>query len=189
MTTPYYIGERLYLRQIEECDASLAVRWFNDPRNWATLARLGPMNLIREREWIARLYTDATHAAFVIALRAGDEPIGFCGLHDIHPANRSAWLGLLIGSPDHRGRGYGTEAIALLVRYGFEELNLNRIALGVMSTNAPAIRVYEKVGFRREGCFRQAYFRNGRWVDELRYAILREQWLPPAPPRADGARS
>jgi RimJ/RimL family protein N-acetyltransferase len=82
----------------------------------------------------------------------------------------------MIGEVSRQNRGYGTEAVRLLVRYGFEILNLNRIGLSVFANNLRAIRTYQKAGFVHEGCLRQARFHGGRYEDEYRFAILREEW-------------
>jgi RimJ/RimL family protein N-acetyltransferase len=76
----------------------------------------------------------------------------------------------------YQNRGYGTEAASLCLRYGFEELNLNRIALSVFSHNWRAIRLYQRTGFVHEGCLREAVYRHGQYYDEYRFAMLRDEW-------------
>jgi RimJ/RimL family protein N-acetyltransferase len=82
----------------------------------------------------------------------------------------------MVGQTDCQNQGYGTEAVRLAMRFGFEELNLNRIELCVFDHNPRGIRVYEKCGFVAEGRMRQASFRHGQYRDVLRYAILRSEW-------------
>lgn len=193
MSDRYYEGDRIYFRAIEPQDEPMVRRWLHDPQTRATLARVLPISRAAEREWIDGLYRDGGVVGFLIVLREGDRAIGSVGLHDVHAINRSATFGILIGEKDLRGRGYGTEATRLMLKFAFEELNLNRVGLGVFSTNKAGIRAYERAGFVREGCFRQACFRGGRYVDELRYAILREDWalknpLPGTQPRSAVAR-
>jgi len=185
----YYPGERIYFKAIEQSDESFLRGWLSDPRNWATLGRVLPIGQAREREWIDGLYKEGGDVVFLIVHRQSDRPIGSTGLHRVHAINRTAVLGLLIGDVEYQGQGYGTEACRLLLKYGFEELNLNRIELGVLATNRAGVRAYEKAGLLREGCFRQACFRNGRYVDELRYAVLREDWAMRNPLPADNGRS
>ena len=83
----------------------------------------------------------------------------------------------IVGDREHQSRGFGSEATRLAARLGFDEFNLNRIELSVFANNERAIRAYEGAGFTLEGRFREVYFRGGRYVDVLRYAILRSEWV------------
>jgi RimJ/RimL family protein N-acetyltransferase len=86
-------------------------------------------------------------------------------------------LGIIIGDKGHWGRGYGSDAIGALLRWAFDNLNLNRIHLTVWSYNTRAIRCYEKCGFRHEGIMRQARYYDGQYHDEWVMAILRDEFL------------
>lgn len=172
----YYMGRRIYFRSPEPEDEPLLRRWVNDPRVWSTLKFRGPRNAIHQREWIESLGKTRTEHTFGIVVRETDRLIGTAGLHGIDPFNRSATFGLCIGDAAFRGKGYGTEATRLAMRYGFQELNLNRIELSVFGHNWRAIRVYQKCGFVHEGCLRQAVYRHGQYQDEYKFAILREEW-------------
>jgi RimJ/RimL family protein N-acetyltransferase len=176
MATRYYDGERIYFRPVEMSDEAMLRGWVGDPANWSTLGRFLPVNELREREWIEKLYKDDRDIALGIAVREGDRLIGVAGLHAIHPVNRAAIYGILIGDREFQGQGYGTEATRLMVKYAFEELNLNRIELAVFADHERAVKCYQRAGFVIEGRARQAWFRNGRWHDDLRMAILREEY-------------
>ncbi|OGO21610.1 MAG: hypothetical protein A2Y54_10200 [Chloroflexi bacterium RBG_16_51_16] len=86
-------------------------------------------------------------------------------------------IGIAIGDRDRWGKGFGTDAIRLLVQYAFLELNLRRVTLGVNAYNARAIRSYEKVGFVREGVFRGDVKRENQRFDSLMMGLLHEEWL------------
>lgn len=172
----YYMGERIYFRPLELEDEPLLRRWINDPRVWRYLYHRGPKNALAEREYIESLGKNPGDYTFGIVVRDGDRLIGSTGLHNINWINQSALFGLMIGDVAYHSRGYGTEATKLALKFGFQELNLHRIALSVYSDNWRAIRVYQKAGFVHEGCLRQALYRNGRYMDEYRFAILREEW-------------
>ncbi len=172
----FYAGDRLYLRPIEVSDEFLLRKWLNDPIIRQGLDHLPPTNGVCEQAWIESQPGKAGEYHLGIVVRAGDRLIGTVSLVDIDAINRSAELRIMIGDVDYHCRGFGTEAVRLIVRYGFEDLNLNRITLGVFANNPKAIRCYEKAGFVLEGRFRQALYRGGRYVDELSYAILREEW-------------
>jgi len=176
MNVKFYEGDRIYFRPLELDDEPKLRSWINNPLNWITLARAMPINAHREREWLEKLYKDDRNVVFGVVVRDGHRLIGTTGLHNIHPINRSAEFGILIGDTAMQGLGFGSEATALTVKYGFDVLNLNRITLGVFADNARARRVYEKAGFVEEGVYRQSFFMAGQWIDEHRYAILRDDW-------------
>jgi RimJ/RimL family protein N-acetyltransferase len=176
MTVIYYQGERIDFRPLEPTDEPLLRTWINDPRVWSTLNFRPPINELREREYLERYGKNDNDIAFGIVVREEDRLIGSCGLHNIKPADRCATFGLMIGDVDYHGRGYGTEATRLTIRFGFEELNLHRIQLNVFAHNAAARRVYEKAGFVQEGCRRQAVYRHGRYRDVYEYGILRDEY-------------
>lgn len=179
MSVRFYDGEHIYFRPLELSDEPVLRRWFNDPDNWRTLERSYPINELREREYIEKLYKSPEDVSVGIVIREQDRLVGCAGLHGMSIANRAATFGIVIGDREFQSHGFGTEATRLLLRLGFEEYNLNRIQLTVFADNARAVRVYERAGFTLEGRARQAYFRGGRFVDVLQYAILRSEWKPP----------
>ena len=176
MNVRYYEGERIYLRPIELEDEPALRLWRNDPEVWATLKNVRPMNALREKEWIEKLYKDTADVALAICLKDGHRLIGACGLHQLRPVDRCAQFGILIGDREYQNQGYGTEATRLMLRFGFEELNLNRVGLSAFADNRRGIRAYEKAGFVREGCVRQALYRGGAYHDEVFYGLLRAEW-------------
>jgi len=103
-----------------------------------------------------------------------DRVIGQISLFAISK-NRCATLGIVIG-PDHSGSGYGTEAVRLMVRYGFVELGLHRIQLGVYAYNDRGIRAYTRAGFHEEARRAETAFHGGQWHDEVLMAILEDDW-------------
>ncbi len=115
---------------------------------------------------------------FEFALRTLEDNrfIGFTALYRIEWNNRSARLAIGIGEDKDRGQGYGSDALALIIRYGFHELNLNRIALEVIEYNEAARRAYLKAGFREEGRQRSAVLRDGTHYDLISMSILAEEW-------------
>ena len=92
-------------------------------------------------------------------------------------AHGEAWTGVVIGERDRWGHGYGTEALWLILRYAFTELNVRRVSLNVFANNLRAIRSYEKTGFRHEGVVRSDCRRDGERWDTVFMGILREEWL------------
>jgi ribosomal-protein-alanine N-acetyltransferase len=175
MRNPFLIGPAVYLRPLELDDAATILPWFNDPEVTRLIQRYRPITLAEEQEFLQRLRSSETDLALGIALRESDQLIGATGLHHIDARNRHASFGISIGEKQHWGKGYGTEATGLMMRYAFQTLNLNRLWLHVYEYNARAIRVYEKLGFRVEGRLRQDTFREGRYWDTLVMGVLREE--------------
>jgi RimJ/RimL family protein N-acetyltransferase len=176
MKNPFLIGSRVYLRPLESEDAASLQPWVNDEEVARTVAFHRPLTLADERAFVERTRSADHEIVLAIALQRGDRMIGDVGLHAIHSKDRSAVLGIMIGDKKEWGKGYGTEATALMVRYAFETMNLNRVSLHVFEFNVRGIRAYEKVGFRQEAIFRQAVFREGRYWNTIGMAILRDEW-------------
>jgi RimJ/RimL family protein N-acetyltransferase len=89
---------------------------------------------------------------------------------------RSAEVGIFIGEKEAWNKGYGTEAMQLMVNHGFADFNLNRIYLRVFEINPRGIHCYEKVGFQHEGRQRQAHYLDGKYIDVLMMSILKHEW-------------
>ncbi|MBO0774458.1 MAG: GNAT family N-acetyltransferase, partial [Actinobacteria bacterium] len=112
----------------------------------------------------------------------GDPPvlIGNLGLWGTRPKDRCASLGIALGR-EHIGRGYGTDAMRVIVDYGFREMGLHRIQLNVAPFNRGGIRAYLKAGFVEEGRRRESVLHDGRWYDEVLMSILDHEWAARRP--------
>jgi RimJ/RimL family protein N-acetyltransferase len=114
--------------------------------------------------------------AMAIHIKATGRLVGSCAFSQLDADNGSVLYHITIGEREAWGRGYGTEATALMVRHAFETLGLHRVALSVFEFNERAIRAYRRVGFTTEGRAREAIRRDGRWWDELSMSILESDW-------------
>jgi RimJ/RimL family protein N-acetyltransferase len=178
-------GERVRLRGIEREDIPTFVRWLNDPEVRQYLVMYEPMSQAQEERWFeARLERENDFLFTIEALIEGDQAdadewvhIGNVGLHRVDWKNRTAVFGIVLGEKAYWGRGYGTDATRTMLRFAFQELNLHRVELEVFEFNPRAARCYEKAGFRHEGTRRQALFRDGRYHDVHRMAILQPEFL------------
>ncbi len=174
-------GNHVRLRAIEREDVPTFVRWFNDPEVREGLLMYTPMSRAEEERWFeSRLGRDDDYlfaAEAMIEEEARWLHVGNVGLHRIDWKNRSCIFGIALGEKTYWNRGFGTEAARTILRFAFEQLNLHRIELEVFAFNARAIRSYEKVGFRREGTRRQAFYQNGQYHDAHIMSILREEFL------------
>jgi RimJ/RimL family protein N-acetyltransferase len=173
-----FTGELVRLGPIERDYLPHYVEWLNDweVRRFLAPTLPHPLTLQDEEDWFNHQRNDQQSKIFAILTRSGGRVIGNCGLHQIDWPNRSATLGIFIGDRQYWGKGFGTDAIRTLLRYGFEEANLRRIQLEVFAFNPRALRVYDKCGFKLEGTRKQVLFREGDWHDEHILAILRDEW-------------
>lgn len=120
--------------------------------------------------------TSYTSGEYQFALETKQDArlIGQCGFVKINWKNRTGELAILIGEKDYRGKGYGADAIRVLCRFGFEELNLRKIKANVFDFNTAALRCYEKCGFRREGVLKQEIYREGAYHDVVQLRLFRD---------------
>jgi RimJ/RimL family protein N-acetyltransferase len=112
---------------------------------------------------------------FIIHTLADDRMIGFVNLW-ANKFDRDCWIGIGIGDAADRGKGYGTDAMRVALRYIFEELELARASLGVFADNLRAVRAYEHAGFVIEGRQKEEMLREGRRWDTLIMGVLRSDW-------------
>ena len=173
-------GERIELRRHARENYRLYGEWYGDPEIWRlTSWAASPLS----PSAVERLFEDREHSptddSFAIHLKGEEEPIGVISLMNISEANDSAELSVIVGHPEDRHQGYGAEAIALILRYGFEDLGLNRIGLSVFEFNEDAISTYEKLGFRKEGRLRKAVKRDDAFHDAILMGISRSEWEAP----------
>ncbi len=175
------LGEKIRLRAIERTDIPRFVRWMNDPEVTQYLLISSPLSFAMEEKWFDEQLQRPPHQGQILGIevqRADDwVHIGNTGLHDVDLVNRTAEFGIVIGEKEYWNRGYGTQATRLMLKHGFENLNLNRIYLEVFETNPRAMQTYLKAGFTREGVFRQAIFKNGRYIDAIFMSILQSEWM------------
>jgi len=176
-TTNKLEGESVELRRHDRANYGLYAHWYGDPEIWH-LTSWTPSPLSRSA--VERLFEDRelspTDDSFAIHVRGDDEPVGVISLMNISGANESAELSVIVGHPDDRHKGYGTEAIGLLLGYAFESLGLNRVGLSAFDFNGEAISAYEKLGFVVEGRFRHAIKRRSGFHDAILMSILSSDW-------------
>lgn len=177
-TEPIIASGSVYLRAGEREDIGSFVRWMNDHRTSRTLSARAPISLASETQWFERILASQGRDGyfFVACLIADDRAIGTIGLFELDLVNGSAGLGISIGDPADQGHGLGTDMLRALLAFGFGSLRLERIWLDVYDFNPRARHVYERVGFATEGVLRHAVFRENRFVDVHRMAILAEEW-------------
>jgi RimJ/RimL family protein N-acetyltransferase len=160
-----------------ETDAAIVARWSRDTE----YHRLGDNDAAYPQpvKWARERLERPSDRGFGFAIRtlSDDRLIGDIGVWIESWAHGEGWTGIGIGEREFWGDGYGTDAMRLMLRLAFGELNLRRVTLGVYAYNPRAIRSYEKAGFRREGLIRSDCLRDGQRWDTVFMGILRDEWL------------
>ena len=180
---PYIYGNNLRLRSAERADIPQFLRWINDPLVVENLETYAPMGTVEEEAWFdAMKACPIDEHCLVIEVRpegAADKwvVIGNTSFFPINQKARSVEIGIMIGEKEYWNKGHGTETMRTMCRYGFEELNLNRVWLRVYSSNPRARKAYEKAGFVYEGTLREAEYKHGRYIDVHVMSILKSDWL------------
>jgi RimJ/RimL family protein N-acetyltransferase len=163
-----------------ETVAKSRVRWGRDSE-FMRLVESDPAQLWSEKkykEWTEKQSEKDDGNFFLFSIRTLSDDL-FIGAVSIRPlwVDADAWIGIGLGERDYWGRGYGTDAMRLIVQYGFLELNLQRVSLALHTYNERALKSYEKVGFKVEGTIRQDTLREGRRTGGTFMGILRDEWL------------
>lgn len=170
-------GDRVTLRAIERDDLPHYVTWLNDPEVTHHLSLFLPLNSDDEAGWYEAQRKDDSCQNFAIVINKGEAHIGSVGLMKINYREQNAELGIVIGDKTQWGKGYGREAIQLLLKFAFTEMNLHRVYLRVDAGNTPAIRCYLNCGFIEEGRLRDAVYHRGHFEDQLMMSVLRSEYL------------
>ena len=181
MAHPFLAGENVYLRPVEPRDLDGPwTGWLNDFEVTRFL-ETGVFPTTREslERYVETVVGNPQNVMLAIVDRKSDTHIGNIKLGPIQWIHRRADMGILIGDKEFWGRGFGREAVALITDYGFRRLNLHKITLGVYADNEPAVRMYQKLGFRIEGTLKEHLFSDGRYHDKHVMGILSAEWSGP----------
>ena len=171
-------GERLFLRAIEVEDLGLLVDWRNAPEVAEHFYEREPLSLQMQKKWFEGFISRSkSEKYFIIANRNDKKPIGTISIYSVDWRSRHAEFGrFFIADKSSRGKGYGREALSLLLGYCFNQLNLNKIYCDTQIDNNMAIGLYESLGFVREGIKREHVFSDGKYIDLAVLSILASEW-------------
>ncbi len=172
------VGEKIRLSSFKEEYLPTFEAWYNDTgflRLYDVITAF-PKSQLQLQEMLLDTQNSSDKYIFAVKTIEENKFIGVTGFENILWNNGTAVVYIGIGDNTFKGQGIGKEALALTLEFGFQELNLHRIQLTVLSYNKPAIALYEKLGFKKEGVYRQFIHRDGKRYDMYLYGILRHEW-------------
>ncbi len=161
-------------RVVEEKDLERIRVLRNNPSTWIHLTDISPISAESQKEWFLTV-SRRTDRGYFVVFDDTCEFIGIVRMDEIDRVNRSIRVGADV-VPEMRGQGYGHKIYRALKKYCFDYLNMHRVWLAVLSSNERATRLYEKQGFMIEGRYREAIFRDGKYLDYILMSILEEEY-------------
>ena len=170
------VGDNVYLSPISLDDVEKYAEMVNDIKVSVGLGYLSYTNIIdfeSEKEFLISVKKEKM---FAVRLLENDELLGNIGFNSLDMVNRNGVLGVLIGNPKHQRKGYGTEALKLILDYGFSFLNLRNISLNVFEYNEPAYNLYKNIGFKEVGRLRKAVEIMGKTYNVIIMDMLKEEF-------------
>lgn len=176
--SPLLVGKKVRLTAFSKDDLPAMRVWY---QNADFIRRLegqsaAPKTHTDLESWLDSNQKDPHDFLFAVRRLEDDSLLGLVHLNGILLNQQVGWLAIGLGDSAERGKGYGEEALTLLIDFAFRELNLRRVQLTVFGYNKPAIALYEKLGFQREGAFREFLHRDGQLFDMFLYGLLRREW-------------
>lgn len=170
------MGDRLYLRPYRKEDLKLMYKWMNDREILSLVGEVRPWSEEVLSDFYDKVKNDKDRAWFSIVLKEEDRVIGETGLLRVFWDWRTTDLTIEINEKDVWNKGYGTEAIQLMLSWIFETLGFHRVSIGVVGFNKRALHFYEKNGFKKEGVLREGYLYEGKFYDFIMMSILDDEF-------------
>ena len=159
-------------------DLERYLRWLRDPKVTRFLEnRFFPTDMPSLRAYVHEKNSSSSALLFGIHVLWRGGWIGNIKLEPIDYMHRRGEIGIMIGSVEHWGKGYATEAIGALTRYAFRDLGLSRLTAGCYAQNVGSRKAFEKNGFQQEGLYRQHIWCDGRFHDEVLLGLLYKDWI------------
>lgn len=173
-------GDLVKLRAYKEEDIGKAYEFVNDEevKKFISVDGSFPMTIWEEESWIKTRKSNVNLTYdFAIEDLKTNKYIGGCSINSTNIKNRNCVIGIMIGDKDYWGKGYGRDALKVLIKFIFEELNFDKIKLSVFSFNKRAISCYKKLGFKEEGILKNEIYRNGKYYDDILMAIFKDEYF------------
>lgn len=167
----------VYLRALELDDFRTTINWRKDDEIWQGV--LGEKYFVSseyEKQWVADAIKSKNEIKLGVCVKETDELIGLASIVAMDLINRSARSQILIGQKDCWGKGFGSQAVELLLGFAFLERGLERMWVRILETNKASIALHEKIGYQREGVMRKAAYKNGKFQNVVVLSLLREEF-------------
>jgi RimJ/RimL family protein N-acetyltransferase len=170
------LGDLVKLRAMEPSDAEALWRWNHDPEVMRWMDEGYPQSLARvQKSMEERPRNDYGDVLFGVEGLSDAKLIGLVRLHGAEPETGIAELDVYLGEKEYWGKGFATDAVRTVCRYGFEKMRLHKITLTVVTENEAAHHIYQKVGFADEGRLRQVFRRDVQWLDKFTMGLLEDE--------------
>jgi len=174
------VGKKIELAKVERQSIEQLREWRNNPELRKYFREHREINKENQRKWYEDVVLNSS-TSYNFEIKTQEDStnktklIGHCGLHYINWVSKTGEFGIYIGDINYRKGGFGSDALRTLIRYGFEQLNLNRIWCEAYSNNE-AIEIYRHIGFKDEGVLRQTVFKNGEYLDSYVLGMLKSDY-------------
>ena len=170
-------GTKVRLRPLDAADLNRVFEWYQDPELVAPYDRYSTDTFESFTRSVREAASDSLSLAPRFAVEALEAPgaVGVVGHYVAHPVLETVEVWYLVGEPSARGRGYGREAVGLLVDHLFRTTSIERVGITCDVENLPSCRLAEGLGFRREGTLRRAFHHHGGWHDAHQYGLTRAE--------------
>ncbi|MCX7877168.1 MAG: GNAT family N-acetyltransferase [Ignavibacteria bacterium] len=166
----YFRGEKISLKPFEKEDISLVASWNNNEDINSTMLSRFPVSIYEQEKWYEKTINDRSKKKLIIEINESGEKAGMASLFNIDSKNLSAEVGVYL-DPAYHGKGYAKEAIIMLSRFAFHELNMHKLYASVIEFNEASVKVFESAGFSKEYIKKEAVFTNGKFYD-VQYLCL-----------------
>ncbi len=161
-------GEHVYLRTLEPEDTDVLYQWENDPENWKVSHTLVPFSRYQLKQYVESPQDIFAHQQirFMICSLENDQPLGAIDLFELEVVHQRVGVGILIANNAERGRGYGSEALQLLIDYAFKTLPVRQLFCNILVDNDVSIKLFESAGFKITGTKKNWVRDEDEWKDE-----------------------
>lgn len=172
-----YKGKKVNLKGLELTQLAVIHNWMNDFEIIKSLMRINPSITCFTEQWYESVHTD--NSKLILAIHDNDTNnfIGCIGLNNIEWIDRKAEMYIYIGEREYWNRGYGIDSINTMLEYVFNYYNVHKVYLHIREDNLPAINLYKKAGFQVEGKFKNDKYIDGKYINVIRMAILKDDYI------------